>query len=277
MRISDNISIEIVVVLYGSTPDKSKTLSELTNLTNTLHIDYELIIYNNDLSYKFSHPHYHVVNAESNDMLAKAYNYALQRASEQGRQWLLLLDQDSSIDQNYFEVLIDFISNNDNKNLAAVVPFLSHNNRILSPETIHPILWHTKPITKEGFYQGNITAFNSLSLVNVDFALSIGGYNTKYPLDMLDHWFYRQIVKQKKEVYVLPIKIEHQLSLLNNSMSIKRFESFVNAERQFVRNELTTLHYLSYKVRLLIRLVKQFVKNRDRQRAKIALKSLFGF
>ncbi len=272
----DRVSIEIIVVLYGCKPEQSRTLCTLTRFIDELPIDYELIIYNNDLSQKVIHNSYHVVNADGNDMLAKAYNYALQRADNRGSKWLLLLDQDSSIDRKYFETLIGFMSNDDNNDYATVVPLLSHNGRIVSPESIHPILWQTKPIIQEGVYSGNITAFNSLSLVNVPFALSIGGYGTDYPLDMLDHWFYRQIARHKKQVYVLPISVEHRLSLIDNSMSIERYKGFIAAERKFVRNELTLLHYFSYKIRLLIRLVKQFVKNRDKQRAKIAVKSLFG-
>ena len=134
----------------------------------------------------------------------------------------------------------------------------------------------TTPITVAGTYSGNIVAFNSLSLLSTDFVMSIGGFSELYPLDMLDHWLYRQIAVHKKSVEVLDTYISHSLSLLDNSMSYNRLADFLAAEQRFVSTELTMTHYISYKIRLAIRLIKQWIRLRDRRRTQITFKALIG-
>ena len=156
------------------------------------------------------------------------------------------------------------------------MPLLKYGNRIISPEKINPVMWETTPITVAGTYSGNIVAFNSLSLLSTDFVMSIGGFSELYPLDMLDHWLYRQIAVHKKSVEVLDTYISHSLSLLDNSMSYNRLVDFLAAEQRFVSTELTMTHYISYKIRLAIRLIKQWIRLRDRRRTQITFKALIG-
>ena len=210
-------------------------------------------------------------------MLARAYNFALQKAQAGGRQWLLLLDHDTETTAEYFEALNRFLKQTTpSPDVVAAVPLLKYGNRIISPEKINPVMWKTTPITVAGTYSGNIVAFNSLSLLSTDFVMSIGGFSELYPLDMLDHWLYRRIAVHKKSVEVLDTHISHSLSLLDNSMSYNRLVDFLAAEQRFVSTELTMTHYISYKIRLAIRLIKQWIRLRDRRRTQITFKALIG-
>lgn len=273
-----NTSVEIVLVLYGVLPEESKAFVSLLRHIGRLRVDYELIVYNNDTSISVpGGDGYIAVNAEKNDMLARAYNFALQKAQAGGRQWLLLLDHDTEPTAEYFEALNRFLNQTtQSPDVVAAVPLLKYGNRIISPEKINPVMWETTPITVAGTYSGNIVAFNSLSLLSTDFVMSIGGFSELYPLDMLDHWLYRQIAVHKKSVEVLDTYISHSLSLLDNSMSYNRLADFLAAEQRFVSTELTMTHYISYKIRLAIRLIKQWIKLRDRRRTQITFKALIG-
>jgi len=273
-----NTSVEIVLVLYGVLPEESKAFVSLLRHIGRLRVDYELIVYNNDTSISVpSGDGYIAVNAEKNDMLARAYNFALQKAQAGGRQWLLLLDHDTEPTAEYFEALNRFLKQTtQSPDVVAAVPLLKYGNRIISPEKINPVMWETTPITVAGTYSGNIVAFNSLSLLSTDFVMSIGGFSELYPLDMLDHWLYRQIAVHKKSVEVLDTYISHSLSLLDNSMSYNRLADFLAAEQRFVSTELTMTHYISYKIRLAIRLIKQWIRLRDRRRTQITFKALIG-
>lgn len=273
-----NTSVEIVLVLYGVLPEESKAFVSLLRHIGRLRVDYELIVYNNDTSISVpSGDGYIAVNAEKNDMLARAYNFALQKAQAGGRQWLLLLDHDTEPTAEYFEALNRFLNQTtQSPDVVAAVPLLKYGNRIISPEKINPVMWETTPITVAGTYSGNIVAFNSLSLLSTDFVMSIGGFSELYPLDMLDHWLYRQIAVHKKSVEVLDTYISHSLSLLDNSMSYNRLADFLAAEQRFVSTELTMTHYISYKIRLAIRLIKQWIRLRDRRRTQITFKALIG-
>ena len=272
------MSVEIVLVLYGVLPEESKAFVSLLRHIGRLRVDYELIVYNNDTSVSVPDGDgYIAVNAEKNDMLARAYNFALRQAQAGGRQWLLLLDHDTEPTAEYFEALNRFLNQTTpSPDVVAAVPLLKYGNRIISPEKINPVMWETTPITVAGMYSGNITAFNSLSLLSTEFVVSIGGFSELYPLDMLDHWLYRQIAVHKKYVEVLDTYISHSLSLLDNSMSYNRLADFLAAEQRFVSTELTMTHYISYKIRLAIRLIKQWIRLRDRRRAKITFKALIG-
>ena len=273
-----NTSVEIVLVLYGVLPEESKAFVSLLRHIGRLRVDYELIVYNNDTSISVpGGDGYIAVNAEKNDMLARAYNFALQKAQAGGRQWLLLLDHDTEPTAEYFEALNRFLNQTtQSPDVVAAVPLLKYGNRIISPEKINPVMWETTPITVAGTYSGNIVAFNSLSLLSTDFVMSIGGFSELYQLDMLDHWLYRQIAVHKKSVEVLDTYISHSLSLLDNSMSYNRLEDFLAAEQRFVSTELTMTHYISYKIRLAIRLIKQWIRLRDRRRTQITFKALIG-
>ncbi len=273
-----NTSVEIVLVLYGVLPEESKAFVSLLRHIGRLRVDYELIVYNNDTSVSVpGGDGYIAVNAEKNDMLARAYNFALQKAQAGGRQWLLLLDHDTEPTAEYFEALNRFLNQTtQSPDVVAAVPLLKYGNRIISPEKINPVMWETTPITVAGTYSGNIVAFNSLSLLSTDFVMSIGGFSELYPLDMLDHWLYRQIAVHKKSVEVLDTHISHSLSLLDNSMSYNRLADFLAAEQRFVSTELTMTHYISYKIRLAIRLIKQWIRLRDRRRTQITFKALIG-
>ena len=273
-----NTSVEIVLVLYGVLPEESKAFVSLLRHIGRLRVDYELIVYNNDTSISVpGGDGYIAVNAEKNDMLARAYNFALQKAQAGGRQWLLLLDHDTEPTAEYFEALNRFLNQTtQSPDVVAAVPLLKYGNRIISPEKINPVMWETTPITVAGTYSGNIVAFNSLSLLSTDFVMSIGGFSELYPLDMLDHWLYRQIAVHKKSVEVLDTHISHSLSLLDNSMSYNRLADFLAAEQRFVATELTMTHYISYKIRLAIRLIKQWIRLRDRRRTQITFKALIG-
>jgi group 2 family glycosyl transferase len=273
-----NTSVEIVLVLYGVLPEESKAFVSLLRHIGRLRVDYELIVYNNDTSISVpGGDGYIAVNAEKNDMLARAYNFALQKAQAGGRQWLLLLDHDTEPTAEYFETLNRFLNQTtQSPDVVAAVPLLKYGNRIISPEKINPVMWETTPITVAGTYSGNIVAFNSLSLLSTDFVMSIGGFSELYPLDMLDHWLYRQIAVHKKSVEVLDTHISHSLSLLDNSMSYNRLADFLAAEQRFVSTELTMTHYISYKIRLAIRLIKQWIRLRDRRRTQITFKALIG-
>lgn len=273
-----NTSVEIVLVLYGVLPEESKAFVSLLRHIGRLRVDYELIVYNNDTSISVpGGDGYIAVNAEKNDMLARAYNFALQKAQAGGRQWLLLLDHDTEPTAEYFEALNRFLNQTtQSPDVVAAVPLLKYGNRIISPEKINPVMWETTPITVAGTYSGNIVAFNSLSLLSTDFVMSIGGFSELYPLDMLDHWLYRQIAVHKKSVEVLDTYISHSLSLLDNSMSYNRLADFLAAEQRFVSTELTMTHYISYKIRLAIRLIKQWIRLRDRRRTQITFKALIG-
>lgn len=259
--------ILIIIVLYKNKLENSESYLSLKRYIHNLSgIDYNILVYNNSPEINIPKSiEYSVVNAKENKMLCGAYNYALDHATKNKSKWLLLLDQDTSLNENYFFELRSFLNSNQDKEIVAVVPVLKNKDIILSPKEISLFLWSNKNVKHRGYTKGKITAFNSVSLLSVNYLNQIGGFSEEYPLDMLDHWCYHQISKDNKNVYVLNVELEHDLSLLDyeKNVSLSRYEGFLDAEYKFVR-KLGIIVYISYKLRLLLRFLKQllFFKNK---------------
>ena len=269
--------IAIVIVLYKKNIEECISYQTLKMYVNLYFANYKLIIYNN--SPEFVIPELEnalLVNSTKNTKLPEAYNYALNYAIENECKWLLLIDQDTELSEDYFNSLSVFLNINKDDNIVAVVPTLKDGEQILSPKRISSVGWWEYQLRHTGIQHGRVIAFNSLSLLRVGFLKTAGGFSEKYPLDMLDHWYYNQIYLQRKQVYVLDCTISHNLSFQNyeKDVDINRHIEFLEAERLFV-SELGPLHYTVYKIKLLLRSLKQFIIFKNKRYAKMTLKKLF--
>jgi len=272
-----NDKITAIIVLYKMDIDNCLTYKTLSESVRNSRLSISLIFYNNynGISLEGTQD-YLVVNAKDNEKLYGAYNFGLAHAKENDNSWLLLLDQDTEVTKEYVLGLESVLFRELDDSVVAIVPILKSGNIILSPKIISQYGWWQNDIKIKECVNERVSAFNSLSLVSVNFFESIGGFSCKYKLDMLDHWYYNQIYRHKKKVFVLDTKIEHNLSLLNyeNEMSISRHCDFLNAEYMFVKEELSLLHYITYKMRLIARFFKQLLFFNNKKYSVITLKRI---
>ena len=270
-------SIEIVIVLYQCSLDKSITFLSLIEQIDNISIDYELVIYNNDKNQKISDSRYLIVNSEENKKLEGAYNFALDRAIKNGKSWILLLDQDTVIPDNYFEELQKLFSSYYSSDLVAIVPKLVSENKVISPVHVTSLMRFEKEINLNGYTNERINALNSLSLFNVQFIESIGGFSKDFPFDMHDHWCYNQVYKHHKKIYVLNVTTEHNSSFVNfeENITLLRYKEFLTTENRFIRFEIGMPVYFFYKIKILVRSFRQFVKFKNKKYAFITFSSFF--
>ena len=270
-------SIQIVLVLYQCSLEESVTFRSLSEQIQKQTIDYELIIYNNDNNQTVTHKKYPVVNSKENVKLTGAYSFALERAVKSGKEWILLLDQDTEIPDDYFVKLEEFFAGGYPDDLAAVVPVLELNGKVMSPKIITPLMRFERDLGKLGYIDQRINAFNSMSLFRVDFIKSIGGFSLDFPLDYQDHWFYNQLFKHKRLVYVLNVHAEHDSSFINleENISANRYKEFLQTENRFLRNEIGLPVFFFYKLKLILRSIKQFLKFKNKKYALITFSTLF--
>jgi|ERR1035437_3584376 GT2 family glycosyltransferase len=265
-----NKPIQIVLVLYKLKLQDSLTYQSLVKFINKTNINYDLLIYNNSPEVIVEKDDsYLLVNATSNLMLANAYNYALKLADDTNKKWLLLLDQDTALTHQFFTELDSFLNTDYNFSFAAVVPILFKKDTHLSPISYSPKLgpfYSFKPITINVSTKHCVSAYNSATMLDVEFMVALGGFSTDYPLDMLDHWYFYQIYKAKMPIFVLNAKIEQNLSLLDmsNSMNIERYEMYVKAQKKFVK-ELSFLAEFTLRFQLIKSLVSQIIIPRRRK------------
>lgn len=273
-------SIQIVLVLYKADLAESKTYQSLKKYIHSFALDYDVLIYNNSPEIVIPQSdEYTVVNASGNDFLAGAYNYALALAEKSGKEWMLLLDQDTEITEDYFVELSDFLSKRVDADLVAVVPALASDETVLSPKRISDRKWKHYEIERGKYHQGeNIIAYNSLALLSVEFMRQIGGFSESYPLDMLDYSYFRQIYLHNKKIYVLNCELRHYLSHsgYEENVSITRHENYLSAEKDFIFNELGRKYVCSYRMLLLRRFIKQVLFFKNKAYAKITLQKLMS-
>src|ERR1039458_10318448 len=136
--------------------------------------------------------------------LAAAYNKSLEIALQNGSNWLITLDQDTTVPPNY---LVE-MANAERKCLScavigAIVPQIAVGAKRLSPNYF---LFGAVPRWFGPGFRGvprpPISAFNSGAMVRTDVLKQIGGYDTRFPLDYSDAAMFRLLHAQDRKSVV---------------------------------------------------------------------------
>jgi len=238
---STPLELFVVIVLYKIKPDESPSLRTLqaaiAHLTQG-RAKIKVLLYDNtpggqqvDIPMGIEY----VADVE-NGGLAKAYNYAITLACKGRYNWLLTLDQDTKLPYDFLEKLFrtaSFVY--PIKNIGAIVPSVTGNDRIISP------CFHRKycPRTlhlSDGFIGISLEstwAINSASAFRVSALRTIGGYDQRFPLWHSDIVAYHRLESAGFRVFVAGnIQVEHDLSVfdLKNKSTPARYEDMLYAE-----------------------------------------------
>lgn len=283
------MSIQIVIVTYKTMLSECVAYNTFCQYVHSLTVPYSLLIYNNSPENKITcdKEYVEVVDAVSNDMLAGAYNFALQAAVNKQAQWLLLLDQDTQLSQAYFEKLNDFLTSSFVNQYDVVVPLMRMRTKHLSPiafsKKTGPFINQFNSVVnhqnfKKCTAKKQYAAFNSASLLSVKQMTSIGGFDTNYPLDMLDHRYYHLLNKVGAKLYVLDVVLSHSLSLLEkkNTMSKQRYKEYLDKCLMFAKT-LGWGAVLCQKIRLSFSVLMNMLVPHKHQYFKASVKNLFRF
>lgn len=250
----------IVLVLYNKTLEQSGVFPCLRELLNA---EIPIICYDNSLDKQtltISDKNLFYHHDAKNTGIAAAYNYALNFALNNNYNGLLLLDHDTKISWDYVKKLS---SQNFNNNVAAIVPIIFASDHQISPLKADKYIdRNAKPVVP-GCYMEHIMAINSGTMINVEFMKSIGGFDSSFPLDFLDHWLFFEIYQHHFQVVVLDEVIEHNLSVLDYSqVSHQRFLSILKSESQYYQLFDSNL-LVKHRRQLLKRAIKLFIKVHD--------------
>ena len=255
-----------VLVLYKRSLRESETFMSLSKALVGTIMKLDLLVYDNsaeshfdknvELGYSGSITYIHDSN---NPGICKAYNTGLEKALAINKKWLLLLDQDTDITSNYIESLLNAVEKD--KNYASIVPVIYSNSNIVSP-TRYDFLGRMKAIEEEEVNKvvSNITAINSGACISTKFLKEINGFNTTFPLDILDHWFNHMINTHNRNTFVLNTKLIHNLSVADyNSLSIDRYEKIIKSERDLA---IIKDDKLLFSLKLMLRIAKLLISGK---------------
>lgn len=258
-------NLVIVMVLYKSGLDQSETVASLLKDSNH---KFDILLYDNSPLEQYAEKNfeYHNLNItyvhdETNPGLAGAYNYALKYASEENYNWLMLLDQDTVLSNEYLNSLKDLNMDSLPDEIAAIIPKVVSltGDKVISPLKMK-LGGFVKPVNlSSGVVDEPVTGINSGTILNVDYLKSIGGFGTEYTLDMLDHWYFRKIYNDGFKCFLLSATINQNLSVhgvYEENVSPGRYEQMLSAESKFISGQ-GLLGVGMFKIRLLFRILKQ--------------------
>jgi GT2 family glycosyltransferase len=274
-------SIQAVVVLYRCELSASQTVSSLVHLLNEnpeLASRLSLILYDNspqaqECNLQTNFP-VEYIHDSSNGGLASAYNIALRRAESDGREWLLLLDQDTSPTREFlFELLEAATALDATAEVAAIVPKLVVHGVIHSPATQFIVQMRRqfrppqKPIAQDivGVLQQPLSAYNSGSTIRVSALRSIGGFPPEFWLDFLDHAIFHALYAHGYRTYVMLATLAHDASHSDmGNVPFWRLHNVLMAQTLYVKRSGNFMDRLLYRIWLLrnSRNFRQDKKNR---------------
>jgi GT2 family glycosyltransferase len=174
-----------------------------------------------------------------NTGLAKAYNYALLLAEKEGFDWLLTLDQDTTLPIDFLSKLCHTVAFVAPLNtVAAIVPYVSGDGRKLSPN-FRGTNWLEPKCSPDrfiGISSQMVYAANSASTIRVSALRAIGGYDPRFHLWASDLVMYHRLQCNAYRIFVAGnIHVEHKSSYfdLKNRSTPNGYESMLRAEEAF--------------------------------------------
>jgi glycosyltransferase involved in cell wall biosynthesis len=184
--------------------------------------------------------------ASENTGLSNAYNYAVRLAARTGYDWLLTLDQDTTLPPEFFVRVTEIASRIKNDtSIAAIVPLITDGGKSISPNWFWGNSWpRWYHRGKVGLGERTTYAFNSASTLRVASILEVGGYNPWFWLDYSDGYIFRQFQHHEKRVFILgDVEVAHEFSLmeLESRVSLSRYWNMRLAESAFWDLELGVL------------------------------------
>lgn len=174
-----------------------------------------------------------------NNGLAIAYNRALAIALEEGYDWLLTLDQDTSLPLDFVTKLAATTAYVlPLAQVGAVAPQIRDRQRLVSPAALTLSLF---PKFFSDDFVGialdrTASAVNSASTVRVSALQAIGGYDPRFWLDYSDAIMFHRLHQNGFRIFVAGnIRVQHELSVLDmkNKVSTQRYEDILGAESAF--------------------------------------------
>ena len=198
----------------------------------------------------------------SNSGLARAYNHALAWAAGHGSEWLLTLDQDTAVPEDFFEKMAAAGRTSTRyAGIGAIVPQIAASGKQLSPNWFQfgaiP-RWYRPGLT--GVPRERVFAFNSGAMLNVAALQQAGGYDPRFWLDDSDAMIFSRLHEHGKRVYVAGnVQVEHEFSMkdLQSRMSPARYRNALLAETAFWDLRMNRAAGWERTLRLAVRLMKQ--------------------
>ena len=270
-----------VVVLYKRKPEHSQTLTSLADVFSRqpgLLESIQILIWDNsptpldkiDLTFPCDYRH-----GERNVGTSGAYNHAMEFAEAQGTPWMLLLDQDTTVSEQFLPRMLEYShSLQDTQEVGSVVPFVYSHGHLVSPRRLRSFNRNQQvPFGFHGVYRERGYAINSSALLRVAALREMGGYSEEFWLDLSDVYTFQQMFWKGRFMYVASdLVLQHSLSGedYDREMTIERYQNFLAAESAFVDLYSTRIERIAQLYRLFVRTSRQYRRYQNKAFAGLA-------
>ena len=231
----------ILVVLYNKSLNSSLSLSGIFNSYETLNKNNCKIIVADNSPNKLSDEDFTILKKTiisfeyhhfpDNKPLSVVYNRFIDTYKNQDKyKYLVLLDDDSAIDENYFSSVFNAIKTNEKCSLF--LPVVYNNGLIKSPEKDYII----KPIRFSSIKAGHrsskyLTAINSGMVISfLYFKKYEFHYDTWFKNYGTDSYFMKCYRQNEQYLHILSYSFNHSLSFYDTIDEMKRLAVFKEAK-----------------------------------------------
>jgi GT2 family glycosyltransferase len=202
-----------------------------------------------------------------------AYNCALALAEERSCPWLLLLDQDTTLPEDFLSRMLEYARFHEaNSRIAAIAPFLICDSQPVSPAVIRMDHAQPLPLSFSGEHQLPAHAANSGAVMRVSALRAVGGYDEDFWLDYSDITLFHRLYLHGWLLYVAgDIHLQHSLSTNNydEAMSPERYRNAIAAEGAYWDLYRSRRDNLALTARLSLRAIKQWIVYRNKEFSRI--------
>jgi GT2 family glycosyltransferase len=229
-----------VIVLYKCDLRNSISFNSLLKAVENSEGVLELLLYNNSpeinidtSAFEQEKINVSLINDNTNSGVSKAYNLAHSITNEEGKKWLLLLDQDTQLPSDFFSVFFEQRKKDAEERERLYIPVIKSNNRIISPAQSFLYRGFMKKKVQTGSMDiKNLAIINSGAIVKNDLFESAGGFNKEVQLDFSDVSFFRRVKKIYSKVFVLNVECSHSFS----GLEYDNYEKVLNRFKIYNRN-----------------------------------------
>jgi GT2 family glycosyltransferase len=277
------LKILAVIVRYNVPLAESQTLLGLNDVFQRwpdLSEDMGVLVWDNSpeplidpalpLSFEYRH-------SSRNEGVSGAYNQALSMARERGAQWMLLLDQDTSVTESYLRAMTAHSHHLATQtHIAAIVPVVRVGDLIVSPRQAF-FNRHRPYAGLSGIASGEGFAINSGCLIRVDALQGIGGFSSEFWLDYSDMYVFHQFFLHGLKIFrATDAELQHQMTMLDydNLMAPWRYKNFIEAEGAFNDLYKSGLENAVQTLRLVVRALRQRMRYKNPQFSRTTVKHL---
>jgi rhamnosyltransferase len=207
-----------VIVLYKSNLKESETFRTLLKAIEGFNSSLTVLIYNNSPEYW----HYEgqnfigldiiYLNDSLNSGVSKAYNTGFAYAKKMGKEFIFLLDQDTTLDPSLLRVFFAAEQKYKNSDNGLYCPMMVNENGLLSPAK--SFLFTSRKMETISIGEHSIkglAVINSGLIISTTLFELVGGYNEKIKLDFSDFDFLKRS-RKFSGIIVLDVKCRHLLS-----------------------------------------------------------------